>query len=59
MAIDEAILRCVTGGMVPPTLRFYSLAALRGVDWLISGLEQEIDWEVMVLPFTAQTSFAG
>ncbi len=23
MAIDEAILRCVTGGMVPPTLRFY------------------------------------
>ncbi len=45
MAIDEAILRCVTGGMVPPTLRFYRWQPSAVSIGYFQGLEQEIDQE--------------
>ncbi|MCU0523101.1 MAG: lipoate--protein ligase family protein [Anaerolineae bacterium] len=45
MAIDEAMLRCVTGGLVPPTLRFYRWQPSAVSIGYFQGLEQEVDLE--------------
>jgi lipoate-protein ligase A len=45
MALDEAILRCVTGGMAPPTLRFYRWQPSAVSIGYFQGLEQEVDLE--------------
>ncbi len=45
MAMDEAMLRCVTSGVVPPTLRFYRWKPSAVSIGYFQGLEQEVDLE--------------